>query len=154
MFKQRQSDLSDPNFNGADGSQRNAVDSCNYQYSSTFCRDALVAPMGRLPANLPTNVTSPLKSPKRLKPDIHHVIFGDLLFQTWYPSFYPDAFIGTALDRLYVCQWCFKYTKEEPLHLSHLVCLEPIGSRYLFADFHLTENMQCQDRRLAWPICI
>ena len=76
--------------------------------------------MGRVPAH-PPNVASPVKSPKRLKPDIHYVVFGNVLFPTWYLSFYPDALVGKELDRLHVCQWCFKYTDDQARYLSHTV---------------------------------
>lgn len=89
--------------------------------------------MGSLSNNPLSPVASPLATQKRLerKPDIHQVVLGDILFDTWYPSFYPDELVGKELDRLYVCQWCFKYTKDQPHHLSHIkLCplkREPIG---------------------------
>src|SRR5437667_12280012 len=77
--------------------------------------------------------------------NIESVVLGDLLFRTWYASFYPEEIIGkeasaavllngtsnagkekaagedvfsvedgprkAAVDRLYVCKWCFRYPK-------------------------------------------
>jgi hypothetical protein len=56
--------------------------------------------------------------------NVHHVVLGDILFQTWYPSFYPDELVGRELDRLYVCQWCFKYSKDLMPFLAHVVRLQ------------------------------
>lgn len=89
--------------------------------------------MGSLSNNPLSPVTSPLATQKRLerKPDIHQVVLGDILFDSWYPSFYPDELVGKELDRLYVCQWCFKYSKDQPQSLSHArLCpqkKEPLG---------------------------
>ncbi|KZF21786.1 hypothetical protein L228DRAFT_261915 [Xylona heveae TC161] len=53
-------------------------------------------------------------------PNIRNVVLGDLLFRTWYPSFYPDDLVGRDLERLYVCRWCFKYSRELIPFLRHL----------------------------------
>lgn len=55
--------------------------------------------------------------------NVHHVVLGDILFKTWYPSFYPEELVGRDLERLYVCQWCFKYSKELMPFLAHTVVL-------------------------------
>jgi hypothetical protein len=57
--------------------------------------------------------------------DVQNIVLGDMLFRTWYPSFYPEEIMGKELERLYVCQWCFKYSKDEMPFLSHMV--SPIG---------------------------
>ena len=95
--------------------------------------------MGSLQAN-PSAITSPLAASKRLdrKPDIHHIVLGDILFNTWYPSFYPDELVGKELDRLYVCQSCFKYTKEQQQYLAHLVSKRPVYSPRLLLYTMLT----------------
>lgn len=69
---------------------------------------------------------SPSTSPKgngRDPPDLNvrSVVLGDILFETWYPSFYPEELVGRELDRLNVCPWCFKYSKELMFYLAHLV---------------------------------
>ncbi|KAG8529335.1 uncharacterized protein KY384_005971 [Bacidia gigantensis] len=91
--------------------------------------------MGRLSAN-PGAKGSSLASPKRLdrKPDIHHVVLGDILFDTWFPSFYPDELVGKELDRLYICQWCFKYSKEQQQYLTHTLFAQNLS---LFAKLFL-----------------
>jgi hypothetical protein len=55
------------------------------------------------------------------------VIFGSLLIQPWYPSFYSEELVGKKVERLYVCQWCFKYAKELIKFLGHLVCACDMG---------------------------
>ena len=57
--------------------------------------------------------------------NVKNVVLGDTLFKTWYPSFYPKELVGREVDRLYVCQWCFKYSKEPMPFLAHVVCLYP-----------------------------
>ena len=87
--------------------------------------------MGSLP---PT--TNALASPIALhrhggKPvdlSIRDVILGDISFGTWYPSFYPEELIGREVDRLFVCQWCFKYTGDAAAFLAHRVCLSRFPS--------------------------
>ena len=54
-------------------------------------------------------------------PNVFEVVFGSLLIKPWYPSFYPEELVGRKVERLYVCQWCFKYTKELTGFLKHLV---------------------------------
>ena len=53
--------------------------------------------------------------------NVLNVVLGDILFKTWYPSFYPEELVGREIERLYVCQWCFKYTKEGPPFGAHVV---------------------------------
>ena len=53
--------------------------------------------------------------------NVRNVVLGDILFKTWYPSFYPEELIGRELERLFVCQWCFKYSKDLMPYLSHTV---------------------------------
>lgn len=51
------------------------------------------------------------------------VVLGNVAFKTWYPSFYPEELIGKDVDRLYICQWCFKYSKEMVPFVAHMVIL-------------------------------
>ena len=53
--------------------------------------------------------------------NILNVVLGNLLIKPWYPSFYPKELVGQRTERLYVCQWCFKYSKELVPYVSHLV---------------------------------
>lgn len=73
--------------------------------------------------------TTPTTTPAALKtsqkpptgPNVLEVVFGSLLVKPWYPSFYPEELVGRRVDRLYVCQWCFKYSTEEVKFLGHMV---------------------------------
>jgi hypothetical protein len=56
-----------------------------------------------------------------MEPNVKEVVLGNLWIKPWYPSFYPEELVGRHLDRLYVCQWCFKYTKELAPYLGHTV---------------------------------
>lgn len=60
---------------------------------------------------------------KRTHPELNilNVVLGHLLIKPWYPSFYPKELVGQRTERLYVCQWCFKYSKELVPYVSHLV---------------------------------
>jgi hypothetical protein len=58
-------------------------------------------------------------------PNVLEVVFGSLLIQPWYPSFYPEELVGRRVERLYVCQWCFKYSKELLGFIGHLVRFFP-----------------------------
>ncbi|KAJ4312833.1 SAS complex subunit, partial [Neodidymelliopsis sp. IMI 364377] len=53
-------------------------------------------------------------------PNVVEVVFGSLLIKPWYPSFYPEELVGRKVERLYVCQWCFKYSKELTGFIKHL----------------------------------
>lgn len=73
------------------------------------------------------SIAPPLPSVRQAVPkaiadrNVHNVVLGDILFKTWYPSFYPEELVGRDLERLYVCQWCFKYSKELMPYLAHVV---------------------------------
>ncbi|KAF2195402.1 hypothetical protein K469DRAFT_543734 [Zopfia rhizophila CBS 207.26] len=67
----------------------------------------------------------PAKTPKKpsMEPNVLEVVLGSLLIRPWYPSFYPEELVGRTVERLYVCQWCFKYSKELMGFLGHVkVC--------------------------------
>ncbi|KAF2028755.1 histone acetyltransferase MYST2 [Setomelanomma holmii] len=61
----------------------------------------------------------PLQKPS-VTPNVLEVVFGSLLIKPWYPSFYPEGLVGGKVERLYICQWCFKYSKELMGFLGHL----------------------------------
>ncbi|KAI4204752.1 MAG: hypothetical protein LQ346_001576 [Caloplaca aetnensis] len=64
-------------------------------------------------AHSPLVISSRLTpSPKSASPNVQQVALGDIVFRTWYPSYYPEEIVGRDIDRLYVCQWCFKYCRE------------------------------------------
>ena len=60
--------------------------------------------------------------------NVRNVVLGDILFKTWYPSFYPEELVGRELERLFVCQWCFRYSKDLMPYLAHTVraCCNPL----------------------------
>jgi len=57
--------------------------------------------------------------PLPLEPNVKEVVLGDLWIKPWFPSFYPEELVGQTSDRLYVCKWCFKYTKDLAAYLGH-----------------------------------
>ena len=76
------------------------------------------------PALNGSSTPSAVKTPQKpsATPNVLEVVFGSLLIKPWYPSFYPEELVGRKVERLYVCQWCFKYSKELMGYLGHLVC--------------------------------
>jgi hypothetical protein len=68
-----------------------------------------------------TNGHTPKKSPQ-LVPNVREVVLGDMWVKPWYRSYYPEELVGQTLDTLYVCQWCFKYTKDLLPYVGHQVC--------------------------------
>lgn len=57
--------------------------------------------------------------------NVHHVVLGDLLFKSWYPSYYPEELLGKEVENLYVCPWCFKYSNGIIPFVGHVVCGVP-----------------------------
>ena len=84
-----------------------------------------------LPPPPPPVVAPILKSPAKpsAEPNVLEVVFGSLLVRPWYPSFYPEELVGRKVERLYVCQWCFKYSNKLNPFLGHLVSLNPVFAR-------------------------
>ena len=70
---------------------------------------------------IPPLSTQGLASKVVARQNIHHVVLGNILFKTWYPSYYPEEIVGKGVERLHVCQWCFKYSKEIMSYICHLV---------------------------------
>ena len=96
--------------------------------------------------------SAPERPPPRADRNIDKVVFGNLCFRTWYPSYYGKEVLGdsgatrggskdggkdtggkssskkerehhTMLERLYVCPSCFKYSKELVAWWGHVrVC--------------------------------
>ncbi|KAL8647328.1 MAG: hypothetical protein Q9226_006476 [Calogaya cf. arnoldii] len=60
------------------------------------------------------NSTSPLKATNL---SIQHVVLGDVLFKTWYPSYYPEGLVGRELDRLY--KLCYARSESPPGQLIY-----------------------------------
>ena len=55
------------------------------------------------------------------EPNVLNVVLGNLLIKPWYPSFYAEDLVGKVVDRLYVCQACFRYSRELMPYLAHMV---------------------------------
>lgn len=76
---------------------------------------------------LPTPNGKPPKANAKkaaVDPNVLEVVFGNLVIRPWYPSFYPEQLVGRTVERLYVCQWCFKYSKVLMSFLGHLKCCD------------------------------
>jgi hypothetical protein len=56
-----------------------------------------------------------------VEPNVKNVVLGDLQIKPWYPSFYPEELVGSTTERLYVCQWCFRYSVQLMGFLGHVV---------------------------------
>lgn len=87
--------------------------------------------------------------PKVATRNVQNVVLGNILFTTWYPSFYPEELVGKETDCLYVCQWCFKYSNDPKLFLAHSVGFNlPLASvtPSLIVSAFLG-RMRCQTRR-------
>ncbi len=85
-------------------------------------------------------------------PNVLEVVFGSLLIKPWYPSFYPEELVGRKVERLYVCQWCFKYSKELTGFIKHMVsalcsCCD------CGADVP-AESMRTAKHGAAWYTCV
>ncbi|KAL4879672.1 histone acetyltransferase [Aspergillus karnatakaensis] len=56
---------------------------------------------------------------KHLTRNLQHVVLGNLRFQTWYQSIYPEDLVSKDTDTLYVCRWCFRYSCDITTHTKH-----------------------------------
>jgi hypothetical protein len=73
---------------------------------------------------------------KDLERNIDSVIFGDVTFKAWYPSWYPKEIIGEkalscegkgpgiTVKELYICRRCFGYSKALVEWVQHCRCCE------------------------------
>ncbi|KAL8737713.1 MAG: hypothetical protein Q9181_001431 [Wetmoreana brouardii] len=98
----------------------------------------------------PPNRTS---LPKAANLNVQHVVLGDILFKTWYPSSYPEDLVGRDLDRLYVCQWCFKYCRDLVPFLAHRKLCHarneaPPGQLIYSKDGYSIHEVDGEDHRL------
>jgi hypothetical protein len=71
-----------------------------------------------------TTLTAPAQ-PKRA----FNVALGHLIFDAWFKSSYPAELLEAAGKErpsspadLYVCRWCFRYSKELVPYIGHMVC--------------------------------
>ncbi|KAJ4338923.1 SAS complex subunit [Didymella glomerata] len=97
---------------------------------------------------------------KPATPNVLEVVFGSLLIKPWYPSFYPEELVGRKVERLYVCQWCFKYTKELTGFIKHLRACplrssEPPGTHvYTSNGYSLYEIDGEKNKLYAQNLCL
>jgi hypothetical protein len=65
-----------------------------------------------------------LKVREPVHPIVNEVVLGDVWVRPSSPSFYPEELVGKSCDRLWVCQWCFKYVNDATpdRYLRHMVC--------------------------------
>lgn len=83
------------------------------------------------PNATPNNTRSPQKG--SAEPNVLKCVLGDVLIRPWYPSFYPEELVGRKTEWLYVCKWCFKYSKELMPFLGHIVSAK-------FASAHVSRE--------------
>ena len=80
---------------------------------------------------------------KALERNIDNVIFGDVTFKAWYPSWYPKEIIGEkalngdgkgiVVGKLYVCKRCFGYGKVVTEWVRHTkVCEREVPGRKIY----------------------
>ena len=93
--------------------------------------------------------------------NIKHVVLGDLLFQTWFQSFYPQDLVAREIERLYICRWCFRYTGDVSAYVKHMrVCgkrekASPPGAKvYEHAGYSVWEVDGEEDKLFAQNLCL
>ncbi|KAJ5156020.1 hypothetical protein N7492_008823 [Penicillium capsulatum] len=64
-----------------------------------------------------TSKSSRLQSPGDR--NVKNVVLGDLLFQPWYQSIYPEDLVAKDAEHLYVCGWCFRYSGDKGAFAAH-----------------------------------
>ncbi|RMX76910.1 hypothetical protein D0869_10299 [Hortaea werneckii] len=77
-----------------------------------------------MPPTSPSTVLSPTRPanrpPASMQGSVANLFLGNLHIKPWYPSFYPEDLVGgRKAERLYVCQWCFRYTPEIMKYSAH-----------------------------------
>jgi hypothetical protein len=104
----------------------NSNDACNAnmvgRQNWSTCHD-----MATGAASPPTTTTRRLQDattvPKKAstEPNVLNVVLGIIQIKPWYPSSYPEDLVGRKAERLYVCESCFRYSKELMPYLAHRV---------------------------------
>ncbi|KAI9731068.1 MAG: hypothetical protein M1818_007925 [Claussenomyces sp. TS43310] len=99
--------------------------------------DQMPGPVTRWESATPS-ISSSVK-PSTAERNIDAVVLGDVMFNAWYPSPYVKEIVGKEvveenkragrnnisemmLERLYVCKWCFKYSRELMAWWAHVGC--------------------------------
>lgn len=84
---------------------------------------------GSLASSIASTATT---KPSTAERNIDNVVLGDILFRAWYPSYHVKEIVGKEvvdgktqmLERLYVCNHCFKYSKELMGWVGHMKTCE------------------------------
>lgn len=99
--------------------------------------------------------------------NIDNVIFGDITFKAWYPSWYPASIIGEkalsdtkkecgiVVSELYVCNRCFGYSKTLVEWVRHCRCCEKgvPGTRiYVHAEDGIVAGEGDEARWSIWEV--
>lgn len=63
--------------------------------------------------------SAPTHSKAPVAQNVKHVVLGDLLFQTWFQSIYPEDLVSSETERLYICRWCFRYSCDAAAYAKH-----------------------------------
>ncbi|KAI9772090.1 MAG: hypothetical protein M1840_001378 [Geoglossum simile] len=117
----------------------------------------IVGPASPLQNSISAKVRENITSKKNpLDRNIQNVVLGDILFKTWYPSFYPEELMNggrSETERLYVCRWCFKYSKEIMPYMVHVkLCpmkdLAPVGRLIYDKDPYSVYEVDGDDQKL------
>lgn len=61
----------------------------------------------------------PFSSNSQTGSSVRSVVLGDLLFKTWFQSYYPEDLVAKDTERLYVCRWCFRYSCDVNAYAKH-----------------------------------
>jgi MYST family zinc finger domain len=69
--------------------------------------------------NSPSSARIVPSSTTGLQRNVKEVILTDLRFDTWYSSFYPEDLVGRVCERLFVCKWCFRYSRDGAAFAQH-----------------------------------
>jgi MYST family zinc finger domain len=95
-------------------------------------------PSARRMSVTPSVASTAATKPSTAERNIDNVVFGDMMFSAWYPSYHVKEIVGKEvvdgkkemLERLYVCNHCFKYSKELMNWVGHVrVCERRFGGR-------------------------
>jgi hypothetical protein len=83
----------------------------------------------------PSVASTATTKPSTAERNIDNVVLGDMMFRAWYPSYHVKEIVGKEvvegkkemLERLYVCNHCFKYSKELMNWVLHVRACERRG---------------------------
>ncbi len=110
--------------------------------------------------------TSKDKDKETLERNIDNVIFGDVTFKAWYPSWYPKEIIGEkaltigagekggiVVPELYVCKKCFGYGKVLVEWVRHCRCCEkPVPGRKVYVHGGWREEGAPRGGKGEWSV--